>query len=508
MGNNHSASTNARPSGSKQDINSDDNVSQTIKMTRSPSGADIHDRAGTNFMPIEKLSKILMQKSQEKFNVNGISDQIFVSHVFPKYPDLGNRLYKYFYISSRATTKYLGGTAFRQQCERFLSILDDTVILETCIKMYCDSEKMDVISPDCFRQLLKTCFSLTISVTSGEQAKSCPMIDRTLDSVISACFFSKDYLSPGFVCRWLEQNCPRLVPPAYKYCVFTLTSAYRGIEINDQQIGLELATPVLEKSNPFVEGASSNKSQTPSPVNGKEFEPPLLPLSEAWLLAGALNPLYSRPQQVQSPITANSALASQVFISKLLSVVPSHWTLLYDSMEHGVGSNRFLHHVLGYKGPTLVLLRGNDDYIFCISSPGEWRETHMYTGGDHCSVIQLSPKFSLIEQGTKMLYLNTIIRGYPKGLRAGSDPRKPLISVDEHFEKFEYRGVPYILRSIEVWGCGDKQSRDIQLDIKKWQVKEAERQRTVKLTAADWIDHPDRYLLELGGRQNYNNSAN
>lgn len=58
----------------------------------------------------------------------------------------------------------------------------------------------------------------------------------------------------------------------------------------------------------------------------------------------------------------------------------------------------------------------------------------------------------------------------------------------------------------KVYGCGDKQIRDIQLDIKKWQVREAERQRTVKLTSADWIDHPDRYLLELGGRPQYNNS--
>ena len=57
----------------------------------------------------------------------------------------------------------------------------------------------------------------------------------------------------------------------------------------------------------------------------------------------------------------------------------------------------------------------------------------------------------------------------------------------------------------QVWGCGDKTSREVQLDIKKWQIKEAERQRTVKLTAADWMDHPDRFLLELGGRQNYNN---
>lgn len=57
-----------------------------------------------------------------------------------------------------------------------------------------------------------------------------------------------------------------------------------------------------------------------------------------------------------------------------------------------------------------------------------------------------------------------------------------------------------------MYGCGDRQIRDIQMDIKKWQVTEAERQRTVKLTSADWIDHPDRYLLELGGRPQYNNS--
>lgn len=58
----------------------------------------------------------------------------------------------------------------------------------------------------------------------------------------------------------------------------------------------------------------------------------------------------------------------------------------------------------------------------------------------------------------------------------------------------------------QVYGCGDRQIRDIQLDIKKWQVTEAERQRTVKLTSTDWIDHPDRYLLELGGRPQYNNA--
>jgi hypothetical protein len=41
------------------------------------------------------------------------------------------------------------------------------------------------------------------------------------------------------------------------------------------------------------------------------------------------------------------------------------------------------------------------------------------------------------------------------------------------------------------------------MDLKKWQVKQAERQRQVKISAADWVDHPDRYLLELGGRPTF-----
>lgn len=68
------------------------------------------------------------------------------------------------------------------------------------------------------------------------------------------------------------------------------------------------------------------------------------------------------------------------------------------------------------------------------------------------------------------------------------------------------QSIPYALSCIEVWGCGDHTQRETQLDIKKWQVKEAERQRCVKLSASDWLDHPDRYLLELAGRPQYNNS--
>lgn len=67
----------------------------------------------------------------------------------------------------------------------------------------------------------------------------------------------------------------------------------------------------------------------------------------------------------------------------------------------------------------------------------------------------------------------------------------------------EFQKIPYYLECVEVWGCGDTVSRERQLEVKKWEVKEAERQRSVKLSAADWLDHPDRYLLELAGRPQY-----
>lgn len=49
--------------------------------------------------------------------------------------------------------------------------------------------------------------------------------------------------------------------------------------------------------------------------------------------------------------------------------------------------------------------------------------------------------------------------------------------------------------------------REKQLEIKKWQVKEAEKQRVVKLSTSEWLDHPDRYLLELAGRASYNTTS-
>lgn len=51
------------------------------------------------------------------------------------------------------------------------------------------------------------------------------------------------------------------------------------------------------------------------------------------------------------------------------------------------------------------------------------------------TVYLLCSRFSLMDKGSKCLYLNTSVRGYPLGLRAGRDPRNPIVSVDGGFEK-------------------------------------------------------------------------
>ena len=59
---------------------------------------------------------------------------------------------------------------------------------------------------------------------------------------------------------------------------------------------------------------------------------------------------------------------------------------------------RFLHHVLGYRGPMLVFIRGSNDVEFCLAVNEEWRESHLYWGGEDCMLIQILPFYKVVER--------------------------------------------------------------------------------------------------------------
>lgn len=486
MGNHHShgskrasiaSSTTSSNNGSRKEI------------SRTPSAADVHERP-SNLLPVEKLAKILVAKSQQQEGVNGITSAVFTRYLFPRYPLFAEKLYGYLHCLSKSKNSYMTSSAFKQQCERFLGILDDETVRNICVKMF--SEDGESMTQEGMRSLLMCTYHVSMDHYS-EGPQMCLTINKTLSAVVDSCFISKKSLSCQYVAHWIEANCPRLLLTLHRYAVHSLATSWRTLETDEPHLaaGLELATPVLEQPPPFSQG--------------KHVHPHILQMSMSWLLAGALPPLFSRPQRAHSPSNSGVGLSSQAFLMKLLCAVPSHWINLYDSDEMGLGVNRFTHHVLAYKGATLCLLKVDGGSVFCIGCPNEWKESHLYWGGEDAVLFQLFPKFLLLEKGSKILYLNTSIRGYPQGLRVGKDPRSPIISINAGFEKMEYRKIPYSLECIEVWGCGDQASREAQLDVKKWEVNEAERQRRVKLSASDWLDHPDRYLLELAGRPQYNN---
>lgn len=475
MGSHHSHH-NSLPNGDEKRPGDSGASTPRAAISRSGSGTDIEEKA-PSLVPIEKLAKLLVSRAQKEDGVNGITEKSFTKYLFPLYPELGSRLFLFLHRAGHSKNKHLSSSCFRTQCEKILALIDDTQIIQTYVQMFGDTEDAGRVKSCGLTALLYTSYQLSMD-HYPEGPRTCLSIQKTLRAVSEGCFGNEESHSVGFVVRWLERNCGRAVLPVHRYCVHVLGTRHRDLEslCGAECSSLQLATPVLERA--------------PCERRGN------LPLSAAWLLAAAAPPAFAAPAPAP-------AVSPRLWLARLVCLAPSHWVPLYDSRDHGLGLNRFLHHTLSYRGPTLVVLQA-ETKVLVLCCGCEWRDSHQYWGDENCALIRLQPAFEVLERAPKMIYLNTSIRGYPKGLRAGSDPRKPLLSIDEDFDRVSIQGAPYPLEAMEVWGCGDATSREKQLEIKKWQVKEAEKQGKVKLSAADWMDHPDRYLLELAGRPQYN----
>ncbi|CAK9818155.1 hypothetical protein ANTQUA_LOCUS9691 [Anthophora quadrimaculata] len=458
-------------------------------LSKSSSGTELESNSHMQFFPIESLAKTLSHLTHDEERINGITKSVFQRYLFPNYPELGENLFNYLHHAANVNSSHMSANSFKQQAEKFISIMNDQSILENYVKMYSNIKEDGSVSPDGLKDLLNLSYKIAMD-SSG--TPSCLYAEQIINAVAISCFHGKYALSVSYVSNWLWQNCPHIVYSPHRYVIHVLTTAYRNgkalLSKEQPQPHLEIPTPILEQPESL------------------DFPQILLPVSYVWLLSTTLPQCYL--QADDSPKDITHALIAK----RMGNVCPRHWTLLYNSSENGTGANRFLHHVLGYRGPTLLFIRAvspDKDTVcptVCICSAVEWRESHLYWGDEDTMGIELFPSYRIIEKGGKLLYLNTNIRGYPHGLRFGSNTRSPYISIDESFHSVSIAGAPYPIASLEMWGCGDTKLRERQLEIKKWQVKEAEKQRIVKLSASDWIDHPDRYLLELAGRASYNES--
>lgn len=95
---------------------------------------------------------------------------------------MGFRFFNQLHRTAKAKTKHLGVTAFRQQCELYLNVLDDLLILEYYVKMFAGThtneksieeqtkgDDLSIITPDGLSALLLVCFKVAMANYSEPQ---------------------------------------------------------------------------------------------------------------------------------------------------------------------------------------------------------------------------------------------------------------------------------------------------------------------------------------------------
>lgn len=128
--------------------------------------------------------QILSHLAHQEEHVNGITKSVFQKYLFPTHPELSDKLFTYLHHNAHATTTYISTGAFKQQAEKFLSVLNDQAILENYIKMYSNLKDGGNVTPETLRALLMCCHQL---VMENNSTGSCLHSQRIINAVVVSC---------------------------------------------------------------------------------------------------------------------------------------------------------------------------------------------------------------------------------------------------------------------------------------------------------------------------------
>ncbi|KAG7172107.1 uncharacterized protein LOC121862450 [Homarus americanus] len=438
-----------------------------------------------------KLAKILVVKSLAEDNLDGITENVFLKYVCKANQPLGKRLFHYLIthwqeesppdpqIGEQETQKenfedLLSRPAFLSSANYLMGLMTDPQQLEFYIKVFAgDKEKIE----------RKDVYELVFAAyqISTVAHHTCCLPDDILMAVVNAAMHKKESVNTKYLHSWVCQHCPRLVMWLHRYITHILTVGHRTIPDNKDEEEDDRDTPILD---------------CPSKSSCVTLHPALI-----WLLTCTLPLVYHKQQKSKNAPSPNNVLLDpHVFIEKMISAVsPTHWVPLYNSENHGLSINRFQHHVFGYHSATIMFITAEGDNIFCLACDCEWKDSKHFWGGENCLCMHLTPEYKIVESGAKMMYFNVTSRGFPTGIQVGRDCTNRALTIDLNLSLVTYRMIPFKLHSIEVWGCGACEAKEAQTELKKREVRDVENRRKVKLNSSDWLDNPDRYLIELAG---------
>jgi hypothetical protein len=169
----------------------------------------------------------------------------------------------------------------------------------------------------------------------------------------------------------------------------------------------------------------------------------------------------------------------------LLLLAYLQWHRLYSSEITGHSFNRLEHSLLGYDGPTLLVVKTTGQVTLGAFASQSWKESKHFYGTADCFLFQLDPKVSVLRptgKGKNFMYLHSGTFGsslhlekqeLPRGIGFGGTPDKPRLFIPESFEEcsaefldktFESGDLlpldaleKFEIQCLEVWGVGGDQ---------------------------------------------------
>jgi hypothetical protein len=202
------------------------------------------------------------------------------------------------------------------------------------------------------------------------------------------------------------------------------------------------------------------------------------------------------------------------------------WYRLYTSSHDGLSFNRLQNSLLGYAGPTLIIIRATNGGIFGAFTASAWKETKDFYGSSDCFLYQLIPMTAVYRPsggGTNFMYCNSEARsrGYDAqahGIGFGGDVHKPRLFISETFEncialsqdmtfqhglllpKTPNGGMQrsFDIDSLEVWGVGgdDVVAEALGARFRQREITEANLRKARKVDKAAFLDDFRGGLIE------------
>jgi hypothetical protein len=279
--------------------------------------------------------------------------------------------------------------------------------------------------------------------------------------------------------------------------------------------------------------------------DGKEpsFPPGVTPL---WIPTLTIdhNPLtvYSSPSSTFFPAPASSSFDLFALSCTSLTLASGRWHRLFSSDANGLSSNRLMYSILGYGGPTIILVRSKDtsDKVKCVSGVfgaytyTPWtHESSRFYGDSDCFLFRLGPdpmaiyrpkgggeggmdtfgtnKAANLESETRnYMYFNSEARskgydGLSHGIGFGGTCDMPRLFIDEVLDgcraapedltfgkgpllsglkDFSSATAHFEVEAIEAWGVGTSQLVEQALLVRDGQRQDAQKMIRKAMTGA------------------------